>query len=190
MISNHLCTKNFSCFADNKGLTLVEVLVSLVIVTIGILGFWMAMPVGKGNVATMMEERTAIFLAKELMEEVQSKAYEEPDSPGSFGREEFGPRVNLDDVDDYDDWEENPPQYGDGNLLNGSGGRPDYSNFRRAVTVENVDNNDYSNTQTDGITDSKRITVIVSSTNNPKSFDDVVLKWVANREGMELLYNR
>ena len=84
--------------------------------------------------------------------------------------------------------DENPPQYSDGTILNGENETPDYQDFRRQVMVQNVDNSNYSLTSANGTTDSKRITVTVSSTKIPKPFDDIVIRWVATREGMELLY--
>jgi hypothetical protein len=165
-------------------------MVSLLIISIGLLGFGMAIPAGKGSVDKMKEQRTALFLAKQMMEEIQSKAYEDPDLPtGSFGQEEnYPPRSNLDDVDDYDGINESPPEYPDGTILNGENGVPNYQGFHRHVDVENVDNSNYNTTVANGTTDSKRVTVTVSSTNDPKSFDNVVLIWVATREGMQLMY--
>ena len=181
--------KYLSWSACNQGLSLIEVMVSLLIITIGIVGFGMATPMQKDNVGAMQEERIALLLAKQMMEEIQSKAYEDPELPsGSFGQEEPAPRINFDDIDDYNDWDENPPQYADGTILNGENETPNYQEFRRQVIVENVDDSNYSVTRDNGTTDSKRVTVTVSSINDPKPFDDIVITWVANREGMALLY--
>lgn len=178
-------------FACNQGLSLIEVMVSLLIITIGIVGFGMAIPLQKDNVEAMQEKRIALLLAKQMMEEIQAKAYEDSNqTPVLFGLEpgEDAPRINFDDVDDYNDWDKNPPQYPDGTILNDESETPDYQGFRRRVVVENVTDYDYGNIQLDGTTNSKRITVTVSSINDPKLFDDIVIMWVANREGMELLY--
>jgi len=183
--------KYLSWSACNQGLSLIEVMVSLLIITIGIVGFGMAIPMQKDNVGAMQEERVALLLAKQMMEEIQSKAYEDPNqTPVLFGLEpgENAPRINFDDIDDYAGWDENPPQYPDGTSMDGNEGRPDYQNFRRQVIVKNVDDIDYSLTRGDGTTSSKRIKVTVSSINDPKPFDDIVIMWIANREGMELLY--
>ena len=177
--------------ACNQGLSLIEVMVSLLIISIGLVGFGMAIPMQKDNVGAMQEERIALLLAKQMMEEIQSKAYEDPNqTPVLFGLEpgENAPRKNFDDVDDYAGIDENPPQYPDGTLMDGNEGRPDYQNFRRQVIVQNVDDSNYSLTSSNGATDSKRITVTVSSINDPKPFDDIVIRWVATRQGMELLY--
>ena len=184
-------SKYLSRSACNQGLSLIEVMVSLLIISIGIVGFGMAIPMQKDNVGAMQDERIALLLAKQMMEEIQSKAYEDPNqSPVLFGLEpgENAPRENFDDIDDYDDWDKNPPQYSDGTILNGENETPNYQDFRRQVEVKNVDNSDYSLTRGDGTTASKRVTITVSSINDPKPFDDIVITWVANREGMELLY--
>jgi prepilin-type N-terminal cleavage/methylation domain len=178
-------------FSYNQGLSLIEIMVSLLIVSIGLVGFGMAIPMQKDTIEAMKEERIALLLAKQIMEEIQSKAYEDPDqTPVLFGFEpgENAPRINFDDIDDYDDWNKNPPQYPDGTILNGENETPDYQNFRRQVVVENVDNSDYSLIRDDGDTASKRVTITVSSTTVPEPFKPIVIRWVANREGMELLY--
>jgi hypothetical protein len=151
----------------------------------------MAIPMQKDNVGAMQEELIALLLARQMMEEIQSKAYEDPNqTPVLFGLEpgENAPRINFDDIDDYNDWDENPPQYPDGTILNGENETPNYQDFRRQVIVKNVDDSNYSVIRDNGTTSSKRIRVTVSSINDPKPFDDIVITWVANREGMGLLY--
>lgn len=178
---------------SNQGLSIVEIVVALLIITLAIVGFGMAIPLQTDNVTGFREERMALFLAKQMMEEVQTKVYEEPNlASGSFGREEtlsgLGRQI-LDDIDDYNGWNENPPRYADGTVLDGSSGTPNFSDFRRQVVVENADDNDYgSPARTPGSTASKRVTVTVSSTKSYATFDPVVMTWVANREGMNLLY--
>ncbi len=138
--------KYLSRSACNQGLSLIEVMVSLLIITIGIVGFGMAIPMQKDNVGAMQDERIALLLAKQMMEEIQSKAYEDPNqTPVLFGLEpgENAPRINFDDIDDYNDWDKNPPQYPDGTILNGENETPNYQDFRRQVVVENVDDCDY-----------------------------------------------
>lgn len=188
-----LSSRPLTLFISNKGLSIVEIVVALLIITLAIVGFGMAIPLQTDNVTAFREERMALFLAKQMMEEVQTKVYEEPSptAPGSFGREESlnGPRRLFDDIDDYNGWNESPPQYPDGTALNGSGGTPNYSNFQRQVAVDNTDDNDYgSPARSPGSTASKRVTVTVSSIRSPATFDPVVMTWVANREGMDLLY--
>ena len=101
--------------------------------------------------------------------------------------------LEFDDIDDFDGWSGAPPEFQDGTILNGEDGRPDYSNFRRQVMVDNVDENDYSNQLNDGESASKRVTVTVALkdpySDQPDEFHDAVaLQWVSNRTGMALLY--
>jgi hypothetical protein len=181
---------SLSRLSRNHGLGLIEILVALLLVGLGIMGFGMAIPVGKDSIDEMREERAALLLAKQMMEEIQSKAFEDPDQTPMFSQEggETPPRTNFDDVDDYDNWNQSPPQYPSGELLDGQGDRPDYRDFRRTVVVENVDDLDYGLVRGDGTTASKKVTVTVSSVRTPSPFPDVILKWVANRDGMDLLY--
>jgi len=177
-------------FWTPRGVGIVEVMVSLVIIALGIVGFGMAIPLGTSALDAIREERVALLLARQMMEEIQARTYEDAGMPGAFGLEsgEGSPRLNFDDVDDYDQWNESPPQYPDGTPLDGANNTPDFRGFRRKVVVENVSDTDYGAIRTDGTTSSKRITVTVSSEKVPPSFDDIVLSWVANREGLDLMY--
>jgi len=168
-----------------QGFGIVEVMVSIIILMFALVGFFSALPLGRNVFNELKEERIAVLLAIQMMEEIQSKAYEDPDIPqGSFGSEEPYPRGNFDDIDDYDGWSMSPPEYQNGTSMNGDGDTPDYNDFCRKVVVKNVDDNDYSITRKDGTTNSKRVVVTVTS---PK-IEDVIIKWVATRNGMNILY--
>ena len=106
----------------------------------------------------------ATSLARDLMDEILGKGFDDPDGGATFGPEEAEPRRNFDDVDDYDGWSKTPPQDVDGVSYNGAGSMPDYSYFTRQVTVENVpqDNFNVLTPSADGTTDAKRIIVTVS----------------------------
>ncbi|MCX8011920.1 MAG: type II secretion system GspH family protein [Desulfobacterota bacterium] len=188
--SNNSNGKTMAISPKRQGFTLIEIMVALLTLVIVIMGFWMVMPTEKSVVDKTKDKRVALLLAKQMMEEVQTKAYEDPDlSPNSFGREEEPPRTHFDDIDDYNGWSETPPQYPDGTILNGDNGKPDYRGFCREVRVENVDDNNYGNPRANGTTNSKKVTVRVLSVMVPKAFADneIILQWVANREGMKLL---
>ena len=79
---------------------------------------------------------TAATLADSLMSEIMATSYKEPGSTDwSFTRESGesgGSKANYDDVDDYDAWKEQPPQYRDGSSMQ------NLANWQRKVTVESV----------------------------------------------------
>jgi len=105
-------------------------------------------------------QRAAMAYADNLMEEIVSKAFEDPDLPGaSFGTEE-GLRSAYDDVDDYDGLSNSPPRHFDGTLLD------EYAGFTRSAAVENVTaaDPDPTTAEPDGSTDFKRIRVQVAWT--------------------------
>ena len=151
---------------DKKGLTLLEILLTTLLLTVGTLSLFSAMAVVKKAEVDTEMITLATILARDIMDEILSKAFEDPDLPsGSFGREELIiPRSNYDDVDDYDGTSESPPQSVAGISYNGAGGTANYSMFTRTVTVENVPQTDFNAAvpSTDGSTDAKRIIVTVS----------------------------
>ncbi|UCD54784.1 MAG: type II secretion system protein [Candidatus Omnitrophota bacterium] len=146
-----------------KGFTLLEILIVIVIFTIGVvilLGAISTMIRGSGDIESI---DIATNLARDMMDEILAKGFDDPDG-SAFGLEETEPRNNFDDVDDYDGWSKNPPQDVNGTPYDGTDTIPDYSAFTRAVTVENVPENDFDieAPSTDGTTDAKRIVVTVS----------------------------
>ncbi len=104
-------------------------------------------------------------LADDLMAEILTKAYRDPDGSAVFGLEsgEAAPRNNFDDVDDFNGWNEKPPKAADGATLS------DRTKWRRRVTVERVRLSNLTQA-TAGNTDegAKRIHVTVE-------YDDTVL---------------
>jgi type II secretory pathway pseudopilin PulG len=116
------------------GLTLTEVVVSTMIVgmmTVAALN-------GLGS-ATRSSELSgnrgiALGLADSLQAEILATAYSDPNGAPTFGLEpgEAAPRVNFDDVDDFNGWNQMPPKAADGTTI------PDRANFRQRVTVDRV----------------------------------------------------
>jgi hypothetical protein len=97
-------------------------------------------------------------LADDLMAEILSKAYSDPDGSAVFGLEsgEAAPRSNFDDVDDFNGWNQKPPKAADGTTLS------DRAKWRRRVTVHRVRLSNLTQT-TAGNTDegAKRIHVTI-----------------------------
>jgi hypothetical protein len=73
-------------------------------------------------------------LADSLMAEILATSYSDPSGTAVFGLEsgETAPRVNFDDVDDFNGWNSSPPKAADGTII------PDRTGYRQRVTVERV----------------------------------------------------
>ena len=68
------------------------------------------------------------------MAEILATAYSDPNGSAVFGLEagEAAPRVNFDDVDDFNGWNQKPPKAADGTTI------ADRTDWRQRVTVERV----------------------------------------------------
>lgn len=148
-----------------RGFTLLEVLIAIVIFTVGVVILLAAISTMIRSSSDIENIDVATNLTRDLIDEILGKGFDDPDG-GAFGLEEAEPRSNFDDVDDYDGWSKNPPEDVDGTSYDGTASQPNYSIFTRAVTVENVpeDNFDTETPSADGTTDAKRIVVTVSWT--------------------------
>ncbi len=154
-----------------KGMTLVEVMLALTVMTTGMLGTLSLFSAGLNAVLKNRAKLTAVVLAQDLLEEILIKAWQDPVTPGeplgpddSESRPGATPDAVFDDMDDYHNFNESPPTTVEGNPMNGTtalSGQtlPDYSSYRRSVVVEYV--NDDLSTSTASQTDYKRITVTV-----------------------------
>ncbi|MGE5607765.1 MAG: type IV pilus modification PilV family protein [Bacillota bacterium] len=103
------------------------------------------------------ERATARFLADGLMAEILSLAYEEPDGCMSMGldADELSTnKINYDDVDDYKNWTESPPQDRSGTALN------ELAGWTRTVNVVWINPNN-ANDVLSSETGAKRIQVTV-----------------------------
>ncbi|MBU0718884.1 MAG: hypothetical protein KJ749_11595 [Planctomycetes bacterium] len=137
--------------------TLAETLVSILLV-----GGLLAVVLDTTGAAIFGQQRTAdrgigVLLAQDLMTEILSQVYEEPDETGVFGREaseSSATRADFDDVDDYSGWKGTPPKEKDGTEI------PDRTGWRRSVVVEYVDPEDIEKIVA-GETGIKQITVTV-----------------------------
>jgi MSHA pilin protein MshD len=115
-------------------LTLAEVVVSTLIVGL----MTVAALDGLGSTTRSSElagnRGIALGLADDLMAEILATSYSDPNGTAVFGLEpgEAAPRVNFDDVDDFNGWNQLPPKAADGTTI------PDRANFRQRVVVERV----------------------------------------------------
>ena len=148
---------------NQNGITILEVMVSIVIFTIVISSFSTMFAFGRSFIDMKGEERIALCLARQKIEELKAKFFDD------LLIEEIinTPPVTVDDMP-----------------MNGLGGTPDYTYLQRITKVTYVEDGDYDNEETgdiESLLNSKCITVVVSSTKDPKSFDDVALWTVITR---------
>lgn len=142
-----------------RGFALIEAIVSAMI--IGLMVAAAVETVGKSRTSQVWaaDRVRGYELASQLMAEITSAPYSDPDEATLFGREiseVLGNRSDFDDVDDYHGLSESPPRLRDGSVLTG------YSGWRRQVSVAHALPSD---TSQDAFLDSgaKRIVVTVYS---------------------------
>ena len=158
---------------DKRAQGFLEIIISLALISIVILGARQVLEVGMMSVYNNNQEIAAATLARGLMEEIMSKKFDENNSspwtaPANLGFDtgetRFGTPPNgcFDDVDDYSNnyTEPTPPLTIGNQVMNGQGGTPNYTGFSRTVVVEYV-NADMSVSGTQ--TDFKRVTVTVTA---------------------------
>ena len=117
----------------HRGLSLIEVVVSTLIVGVMLVAALNTLGAVFRSQRLNAARLTGPGLAHELMGEILSLPYEDPNDPGdSIGRESGesgGDRVDLDDVDDYDNWSASGPEDKDGVE------HPGYAGWERTVQV-------------------------------------------------------
>ena len=155
----------------NRAFTYIEVLLSVVILGFVLIPLLSQFYTGiQGNVTAELVTQS-IDLADELMEEIKSRRFDENDypdepvAPGVLGvdsGEDPNDRSTFDDVDDYHNWQQSPPQEIDGTILS------NFSEFSRSVNVEYVTVSGADWIPSATATYYKKITVIVS---HPKISD-------------------
>jgi len=123
---------------SRMGYALVEVVVASLVAGIVLVGALLALSGALRSAVWASQAARAASLAQDLMDEILTASYRDPDQPPLWGVEEASAntRASFDDVDDYDGWTESPPQKRDGTPLAGLAG------WQREVTVRNVDPDD------------------------------------------------
>src|SRR3954465_2802324 len=119
----------------SSGLTLIEVIASTIIVSMMAVAALNALAAATKSSNSIGNRAVAAGLADELMSEIMMQSYSDPDGSPVFGHESgesTSVRSAFDDVDDYNGWNANPPQYRDGTVI------PDRTNWRQRVTVSYV----------------------------------------------------
>jgi len=120
--------------------------------------------------ADVVNRTVAVELARDLMEEISTRRFLDPDPAAGFGIEpdevtEPQQRLTFDDLDDYQGWHSGPPQKSDGTSL-GSGGETDgadtFGDYTRDVVVEYVSDTDCRTSVSPGQSYFVRVTVRVA----------------------------
>jgi MSHA pilin protein MshD len=87
---------------ENRGFTLIELVISIVVVSIALGGVLMAINYTVTHSADPMLQHQAVAIAESYMEEILLKPFADPD-----GVDDEIDRVQFDDVDDYDGLNDN-----------------------------------------------------------------------------------
>lgn len=87
---------NMTCQSHNRGFTLIELVISMVVISIALGGVLMVMNYTVQHSADPMLQHQAVAIAEAYLEEVLLRSYSDPDGV------EGETRSNFDDMDDYD----------------------------------------------------------------------------------------
>lgn len=149
----------------NRAFTYIEVLLSVAILGFVLIPLLSQFYTGfQGNIVAELVTQS-IDLADDLMEEIKSKRFDEnelpaePVDPAAMGIDDgeiSNDRGTFDDVDDYNNWQQSPPQSIDGTALN------NFSAFGRSVFVEYITISGADWISSTVTTYYKKITVIVT----------------------------
>jgi prepilin-type N-terminal cleavage/methylation domain-containing protein len=127
----HLCRP-----ASRTGLSLIEVMVSTVLVGVCLVAAMRAFAMTLFTQTGMSDDAVAACLADDLLSEVIQKHYSDPSGASEVqvdGDEVPQQKTSFDDVDDYHGWKENPPQDHSGQPIAG------LDDWTRGVRVELVE---------------------------------------------------
>jgi len=165
-----------------KGFTFVEIIMALAVISIGIIGIVSLFSTALRAVNKDKVKLLSSFIAKDLIDEMLAKQWQESGGGSILGPEtgetRSGTTANtiFDDIDDYNGLVEQPPLTITGNPMDGSTPPgeteplPNYSFFRREALVEYVDKDTLvapDPVPNNYVTEYKRVSVSVDyATNN------------------------
>ena len=123
---------------SQSGATFVELVITIVIISVAIAGVVGAFALITGRSAEPLNQTRAVALAQIYMDEILSRRYDEDTQVGGVPREpgcdidpEEADRADYDDVDDYNAISNAVPANAEGTALGA-----DYGSFRVSVTVQ------------------------------------------------------
>lgn len=99
--------RNRASLKPRRAFTMVEVVGSVMIVSVTALGVMRLVGVSTASTLRTGDRALGHLLAQQLMTEILQQDYRDPDDPIPFGREPgeaAASRADYDDVDDYDNW--------------------------------------------------------------------------------------
>ena len=151
-----------------RGFTLVELIVTMVVVSIAVLGMTYALSFAFSHQSDGLWQAKGVALAESYLEEIMARRFDEttplggvpPCSPATVPCSAIGAdgeaRDEFDDVDDYDGVDDLPPLDIHGNP------RLEYAGYRVEVAVAYVDAAQIAALGLDDATDAKLVTVAVT----------------------------
>ena len=91
-----------------NGLTLVETMLAMVVLSVAVFAILSTLLAGEQQLQEADHALAASRLARDLLEEIAARAYEDPEEPGKMPGPEQGEtsRTLFDDCDDYDKFHE------------------------------------------------------------------------------------
>jgi len=153
-----MCTRYFSVQKHvQAGITLVELVMFIVIVSVGIAGILSVMNVTTKSSADPMVRKQAMAIAESMLEEIQLKDFANPSDPNAFtGLATQANRAVFDDIGDYNGFTTTGIY-----TVDDSSGIPWLASYNVSVTVAAVAGLGPSGSQVPS-SDARLITVTVS----------------------------
>jgi type II secretory pathway pseudopilin PulG len=92
------------------GLTLIETMLAMVVLSLAVFGLLSTLLAGEQQLQEADHAMAASRLARDLLEEILGKAYEDPQAPGNGLGPDSGERDRtlFDDCDDFNNYKEDP----------------------------------------------------------------------------------
>lgn len=121
---------------SRSGFSLLEVVISTLIVGVLMVAAMRTLGAAIRSKQYLNDQSQAHLLAASLLEEAVQRQYADASALALFGPElgeSGGPRNSFNDVDDYHNWTESPPQDAQGNAL------ANFDGWERQVIVQYVD---------------------------------------------------